>query len=190
MNTKGTLRLLSLMAALALTVSVFGPASVSADSGSASYVYLIGTGGPNPPKGPDVAMADNGDTVAVAGSGTLSIHPASVSGSGTFTHMDSGGGVLAAGTWTATRLESFNDYGTAPGFPPTFHAGEALILVHLVVTSGPFTGAEADAVLTVTCALEGATVPGGKDEGIRLAIQNLINFNKHVSGQTVFIKQP
>ncbi len=187
MNTKTTLRLLSLIAALALTVSTLGTASVSADSGSATYVYLIGTGAPGP-IGPDVAMADNGDTVAVVGRGTLSIHPASVSGGGTFTHKDSGGVMLAAGTWTATKLESFVDYGTSPSFPSNLHAGEALILVHLVVTSGPHTGAQADAVLTVTCALTLAKVPDGHDEGIRLAIQNLINFNKHVSGQTVFIK--
>jgi hypothetical protein len=193
MNTKRTLRLASLIAALALTVSVFGTASVSADSGPASYQYLIGSGllcALNPDFCPDVAMADNGDTVEVAGSGTLSIHPASVSGGGTFTHKDSGGGVRAAGTWTATQLQSFNDYGTAPGFPAAFHAGEALIRVHLVVTSGPFTGAERDAILTVSCELAGAKVPGGHAEGIRLAIQDHLNFNQHVSGNTLYIKLP
>ncbi len=191
MNTRR--RLFCLMAAFALTVSVFGTASVAADSGSASYDYLIGSGflcALNPDFCPDVAMANNGDTVEVAGSGALSIHPASVSGGGTFIHKDSGGGVLAAGTWTATQLQSFKDYGTAPGFPPDFHAGEALIQVHLVVTSGPFTGAEADAVLTVSCELAGAKVPAGHREGIRLAIQNLLNFNKHVSGNTLYIKLP
>ena len=193
MSTKKLLRSLSLVAVLALSLSVLGIGSVRADSGSASYDYLIGSGflcDLNPDFCPDITMADNGDTIEVAGSGTLSIHPASVTGDGTFTHKAAGGGVLAGGTWTATELQSFNDYGTAPGFPPNFHSGRALIRVHLVVTSGPLTGAEADAVLTVNCELAGGKVPEGHHEGIRLAIQNLINFNKQVSGNTLFIKLP
>src|SRR5947208_1797809 len=39
---------------------------------------------------PNVAVAPNGDRVAVLGSGEFSVHPKSVTASGTFTHTDSG----------------------------------------------------------------------------------------------------
>lgn len=64
--------------------------------------------------------------------------------------------------------------------PDNIAGGEALIKVHL---SGGF---DADAILTVTCAI-GA--PPGHTEGSALNIQDVINFNKHVSGITLYIKQ-
>jgi hypothetical protein len=188
---KSKIRLWFLIGVLALGMSVLGTPSVSAGSGTASYAYLLGTGflcGLAPDACPDIAMADNGDKIEISGSGTLSIHPESVTGSGPFTHKNSSGAVLATGTWTATQLLSFNNYGTSPLFPPTLHAGKALIRVHLVATGGPGAGAEADAILEVTCVLPGAKVPASSEEGIRLAVQDLLNFNKKVSGFTVFIK--
>ncbi len=72
---------LILVALVAAALSGFLAAGASADSGSASYRYLIGTGfvaGITPPvaiEGPAVAMAPNGDTIALTGSGTLGVHP-------------------------------------------------------------------------------------------------------------------
>ena len=187
MNTKRKLRSLSLIAVLVLVLSVLGVGSASADSGSATYQYLLGTSflcSLGPSTCPDVAMADNGDTIDITGSGTLSIHPDAVSGGGTFTHHFAGGSV--SGTWTAEELLSFNSYGSAPGFPPALTAGLALIRVHLVAAGG---SPQADAILRVTCDLPGAKVPSGGEEGVRLNIQDLLNFNKEVSGVTLFIKQ-
>lgn len=50
-----------------------------------TYEYLIGTGllcDLDPSACPDVAMAPNGDTVEITGSGTFTIHPDSVTGGG------------------------------------------------------------------------------------------------------------
>ena len=187
MNTKRKLRSVSLIAVLVLILSVLSVGSVSADSGSATYQYLIGTGflcSLDPSGCPDVAMADNGDTIDITGSGTLSIHPDSVSGGGTFTHHIAGGS--ASGTWTAEELLSFVSYGSSPLFPPALTTGKALIRVHLVADGG---SPQADAILRVTCVFPGAKVPAGADEGVRLNIQDLLNFNTEVSGFTVFIKQ-
>ncbi len=153
-----------------------------ADSRSHSIDFLAGSGflctlGPG--SCPDISMASNGDTVRITGSGIITTHPDSVTGSGTFTHEDSSGNVKASGTWTAAEMISFVSYGSAgPSFPPGFEGGKAVILVH---TSVGF-----DAILTVICAL--GSPPAGQHEGIHLNVQDVINFNKQVSGFTVFIQ--
>lgn len=163
---------------------------VFADSGFRAYNYYAGGGflcTLSASFCPDVAMATNGDTITIAGSGTFTIHPDSVTGSGTFVHQDSAGNVLASGTWTATQLMSFVSYGSAgPSFPPGFEGGKAVIRVHSVVTGGPATGFEVDALLTVQCLL--GTPPSGFEEGIRLNVQNIINFNMPDGGNTLFIR--
>src|SRR5437867_12684990 len=109
MLRNGELRHLSLIAVLALALSALGTISLSADSGSATYQWFVGgpfftTLGLGLPDIPDVAMASNGQTIALKGEGTLSIHPASVTGGGTFTHYDADGSVLGTGTWEVTQL--------------------------------------------------------------------------------------
>ena len=128
-----------------------------------------------------MASAPNGDTISISGSGTLSINPASVTGGGTFTHKDASGNVLSTGTWTAQQLPSFVSYGTAPPVPPSFNGGKALMLIHLLPSSG---GSGFDAVLRITCLI--GSPPAGAHEGIRLNVQDVINFNKEVSGETLF----
>jgi len=179
-------------ALIALLLTIFGIAALTSfatAAGTVNYSYLIGTGflcGLDSSACPDIAMAGNGDTVEITGSGTFSIHPKSVSGGGTFVHKDSSGNVIGSGTWTATELISFHSYGSgsAQGLPAVTEGGLALIRVHLVST----TGIELDAVLQVDCTL-GDKIPGGAKEGVRLALQGLdFNFNKEVSGFTVFIR--
>src|SRR5712691_8545219 len=113
---------------LAMGLIVFGllllvrGAPASAKSATVTYNYLAGSGflcSLSPDACPDVASAPNGDTISIAGSGTLSIHPDSVTGGGTYIHKDASGTVLDQGTWTAQQLLSFVSYGTAPPFPPT-----------------------------------------------------------------------
>jgi hypothetical protein len=160
-----------------------GPTSDGlAQSGSASYQFLAGSGavcGIAPDACPDVTRASNGDTVEIRGQGTLSIHTKSVTGGGTFTHKAPDGSIRASGTWTATDLLSFNSYGTLPGLPAGFEGGFAVVRVHL---SPGF-----DAILQVNCTIGKA--PPGHPEGVRLAVQEGLNFNEEVSGATLFIRQ-
>ena len=51
---------------------------------------------------------------------------------------------------------------------------------------GDMATVEADGILEVTCLI--GSPPGGAHEGIRLNVKDLINFNKSVSGDTLFIQ--
>ncbi len=137
------------------------------------------------PPCPNVATASNGDTIEIAGEGTLSVHPKSVTGNGTFTHTFAGGGSVS-GTWTATQLLSFKSYGPVAGFPPNFEAGRATISVQLFVGGNPV----GSGILTVGCLLGGPKEPGGLFEGVKLSVQGGPNFNKVVPTSTLFILQP
>lgn len=142
----------------------------------------------DPSLSPAVAMAENGDKIALNGTGELSIHPKSATGEGTFEHTDAEGQVVGSGGWEATELVSFRSYGPSPdaGFPPEFEAGVALVRVHLTPDGG---GPGFDAVLRVTCVLPGIKLPPSLHEGIRLAIEGVINFNHEAGGGTVFVRQ-
>ena len=174
----------TLVAGITLLLAMSLANVVFADSGARTYIWLAGAEpictmiGPS--ACPDVAKAGNGDTVSIAGSGTFTIHPDSVTGSGTFIHKDSAGNVKASGTWTATKLVSFVSYGSGSlqGLPPSFEGGKAVIRIHASVG--------VDALLTVFCIL--GSPPSGVDEGIRLNVQDIINFNVQVGGATVFIR--
>jgi hypothetical protein len=157
---------------------------------STSYQYLAGSGPlcglPIPKPCPAIAKAPRGDTIEVAGQGTLSVHPKSVTGGGTFIHKGATGNVIAAGTWTATKLLSFKSYGTSglATLPAGASAGKALIRVRL--SAGPMTF---KGTLWVFCELPDVPIPAGFHEGIRLSIAGTVNFNKQVSGNTLFIRQ-
>ena len=176
------------VAAVLLVWAVLAP-SAAAAADSDTFKFLAGAGLlcglPVPNPCPDVAQAANGDTVSISGAGMLSIHAKSASGGGTFTHTFSGGQVH--GTWVATDLLSFVDYGSGTGaFGPPLHAGNALIRVNLLVGGAVVhTG-----ILEVTCRLPGAGGPSemAKEEGVRLNVQGGVNFNERVSGLTVFIQ--
>jgi len=169
-------------------LSMVTPLGFAAGRSSASFQFLVGAGSicslPVPNPCPDVSMASNGDTVTVGGQGTLSIFPKSVTGSGTFVHKAPDGTVRATGTWTAIRLMSFRSFGNSSGLPSNFVGGQALMLVQLSVGGKPVH----TAVLTVIC--EVGTPPDGLHEGFKLAVQDTpFNFNKQLSGITLFISQ-
>lgn len=158
---------------------------------STTYQYLVGSGPlcslPVPNPCPTIAKAPRGDTIEVTGQGTLSVHPKSVTGGGTFTHKGASGNVIASGTWTATKLLSFKSYGTSSlaTLPPGASAGKALIRVRL--SAGPMTF---KGTLLVFCELPDVPIPAGFHEGILLSTAGAgLNFNDHVSGVTLFIRQ-
>ncbi len=174
------MRKLPLVVALVLAGSISGIIAAQADSGSQSFHYFAGAGpvcGLAPNACPDVARAANGDTVDIAGAGTLSIHDKTVTGGGTFVHRAPNGAVRVRGTWTATELLSFNSYGNQPSPSPSLFGGLARIRVHL--------SAGIDAILEIDCELGKA--PAGHSEGVRLVVDNGLNFNQKVSGFTVFV---
>jgi len=160
-------RLLMLFALAAALAAVVG-ASPARSTGSADYEWIACD------EDPCMTQAANGATLTLQGEGTLSIHPKSVTGEGTFSYPG------ASGRFEATQLLSFVSYGTfPPPFPQNFEGGKALIRVHLS------TGR--DAVLTVECLI--GNPPGGVNEGIELAVQGGPNFTREVSGDTLFVHE-
>ena len=180
--------------AFALILFAVGGNVAWADSGTASFTYIVFPPGAFPGFPGDIAGAADGQTIQMAGAGPLSINPKSVGGGGTFIHRNAAGAVVATGTWTAVQLLSFTDYGTDPAFPPNVHGGLAIIRIHLTPRTG---GAGVDATLWVDCGINqpGANftsdLPEGKPEdlteGIRLAVDGGPNFNKKISSATVFL---
>ncbi|MGI0015246.1 MAG: hypothetical protein ACREBU_17665 [Nitrososphaera sp.] len=127
---------------------------------------------------PIVSMAANGQTVQMAGEGTFSVFPKSVDGGGTFTEKDESGNVLSSGTWAATKLLSYTSYGELTFDGVTVAGGKLRMQVQLS------TGEQA--VLWVDC-LIGDPTPNAA-EGIRLAVQGGPNYNKEVSGITLYVR--
>ena len=172
--------------ALALTAIV-----ANAAKPSGRFQYLLGTGFlcslPNTPDPcPDISKADNGDRIELTGQGTFDVNARSITGGGDFTHKNASGTVLASGTWSTLQFIAFQDYGngTPQGLPENTEGGRLVIRVHLSPAGG---GAGHDAILQVTCWL--GAPPAGAEEGIALAVQDAINFNKKVSGVTVYVRQ-
>ena len=175
--------------ALLATAIPFAAAHSTGTSQSApqSFTYVLGQGilcSLEETACPDITMAPNGDSVALNGTGTLRIHTKSVTGGGVFVHMDSSGHELIHGTWEAKDLLSFVSYGdaTPQGLPANLFGGKAVIHVTLLVGGKPVH----DGILTIYCTL--GNPPHGAHEGVRLNVQDVINFNNQVSGDTVFVK--
>ena len=152
----------------------------------ASFQFLIGVAplcGLAADACPAIAMAPNGETIEITGSGTLSTHPKTVSGSGSYVHRD-GPYILATGSWTAVSLLNFRSFGCSWLGDC---AGRARIVIRLSPDSG---GGGTDAILRVTALLEGISAPPGARRGVRLNIQDVVNFNQEVSGPTLLRQVP
>jgi hypothetical protein len=178
-------RFLTLTAGVTLLIALVTTGSARAATSKAAYAFRVGS--PT-----TAAMADNGDVVLMSGTGALDVSAKTASGGGVFTHM-SGPTVLASGTWTATRLLSFQFYGCGhidgTVLPPNLCGGLAALDVQLVghPAGQPNVTISADGLLWIDC-LIGDPPPSG-EEGVRLNLKDLINFNQTVpeSGTTVFI---
>lgn len=177
------------LAAAMATVGFAG--SAAADTTKAAYSWhiaddLLEQEAGSPPKA--IAMAASGDTIEVDGTGLLDGGAKIASGGGEFTHKAADGSVIGSGTWEANRLISFQFYGCGGEGVPDFLCG-GLAKLDVTLTAGALS---LDGILWIDC-LIGAKVPDGehaRHEGVRLQVNQALNFNKTVhSGFTVFIPQ-
>src|SRR3989449_10880430 len=118
----------------------------------------------DPSFSPDVARAEDGDTLALAGTGNYT-PGGRVTGGGLFWHNDSNGAPVHFGTWSAVKVVSYHDFGNAMvnGLPRNFHGGVLVLSVSITPTDVP--GLVLGGTLTVTCVL-GGDVPAGGEKGI------------------------
>ena len=115
-----------------------------------------------------------GDTIRLTGSGSFDTLAVTITGSGSFTHYNTSGEVIAHGTWTAVTLVGFTPFG---GPNPGLQGGVVTITVNQYV------GGElrhAGVRMTVTCPIN---QPGGYVEGTTLG-----PFTAKVKGDTLFHK--
>jgi hypothetical protein len=166
------------------------PASAAADPNNESATFELHVDVPN------VAMASNGDTIGITGTGTFSVHPKSVDVSGTFTHNHAGGDTVA-GTWTATDLLSFEFYGCGVvssigvTLPPNFCGGALKMRVVLMPAGTNFV---VPGIITVFCVIgpqappthDNPTQPG--EEGVTVVVPGIANFNEIVSGMNRYVR--
>jgi hypothetical protein len=183
-------RRFALLALAAAGLLALASGSAMADPNNASGTWVLHVDVPN------VAMAPNGDTIAITGTGTFSVHPKSVTVSGAFTHNVAGGGTLT-GTWTATDLLSFEFYGCGVvssiglTLPPDF-CGGALKMAVVFMPAG--TTLSIPGIITVFCVIgpqappphDNPTEPG--EEGVTVVVPGVANFNKIVSGMNRYVQ--
>ena len=178
-------RLLLLLGVLSLLISL-GAAPVNAATSTGTFHWNAGQGAVCAvavDACPDKAMASNGDTVTIAAQGDLNAASGTATGGGTFVHKDSAGNIKASGTLKATRLIAFSFYGCGgDGIPNFLCGGRAALAVELTPANSSVT---LSGILWVSCVL--GNPPSGVMEGSRLNVQDVINFNKSVGGDTVFI---
>lgn len=159
-----------IIGALVLAVLALVPASAiaaNANGNHDTYTWIVGatTAGAT-------AMAADGSTITLTGTGTLTAGPGNTaSGGGTYT-LSSGG----SGTFSVTGIQSFVSYGAGTAFPGAW-GGEASLDVTL---SNGATG-----VLTIIC-LQGSP-PASKEEGITVILGDGGQFTKEAGGNTVFV---
>jgi hypothetical protein len=173
----------AVLGALAFALFLLVPAASSAAE-TRTYEMLMEV--------PNVAQAPNGDQVAVTGEGMFQVHPKGVEASGEFTHTDSDGNVVAAGTWQATTLRTYQSYGCGVvlgnELPANFCGGKLKMRV-LLTPDG--TTLQIPGTLTVFCII-GPNPPASHDdpsgEGVTLVVPGIANFNKIVSGMNVYIQ--
>ena len=141
----------------------------------ASYTWVIGA---VPPGSSDTAMAADGSTLAMSGSGQLQAGPGHLAdGGGTYTLTR--GGQATSGRFTVTGTGGFVSYGSAAaqGLPADFFGGQAQLGVSLDNGSS--------GLLTVTCEL--GSPPAGHSEGITVILGPGGAFTEQAGGNNVFI---
>lgn len=107
-------------------------------------------------------------TMTIDGSGTFENKKKTASGGGNWERKDAAGISLATGTWTIAKLTSFKSFG---GTNANW-GGEAKFKASFV--SGATTY---PAMVWITNTSAGR-VPGGKKEGCRVNLKDVVNFNK------------
>ena len=182
------------MVALAFGLVLLMPAATSAHTSRATYDYHVGDaligliGFPTNSQ----AMASNGDVVTIIGAGSFSAAGKWATGGGSFSHHIAATDATITGTWTATRLISFQSYGCGElegsPVPPNFCGGVVKLAITAIPDANP--SVHLSAALTITCVV-GTDVTPSAVEGVRVNVYDLINFNKTVpeSGANIYIQQ-
>lgn len=140
---------------------------------------------------PTVSAASRGLTPETELEGSFNVANNTATGSGTYAVM-AGATVVDSGTFTLTRLIAFQFYGCGEvegtQLPPDFCGGRVVFRFH---ATSSLTGEETVGNYEVNCQIHdpGGHTPRGTSEGIKANARG-INFNKHVTGDNLFVMLP
>jgi hypothetical protein len=174
-------------AALAFVFSVAAIAAGSAGSATSKSTFLVFVE-------PTISSASNGLTLETELEGSFNVADKTATGEGSYAVM-AGATLIESGTFMLTRLVAFQFYGcgevtedgeTIP-LPSDFCGGRAIFAFH--ATSS--TGEETSGLYEVNCQIHdpGAQAPPGTSEGSKANARG-VNFNKHVTGDNLFVMLP
>ena len=136
---------------------------------------------------PTISAASNGLTLETELEGSFNAGDKTAEGEGSFAVM-AGSTVLEEGTFELTRLVAFQFYGCGEvggdSLPPDFCGGRAIFGFHSEST----TGEQRDGLIEVNCQIHGpgGQTPPGTSEGVKANARG-VNFNKHVTGDNLFV---
>ena len=146
-----------------VSVDVSSLAFAHAPAAGFSYAFGEEDGAPS-------AIAGNGDQIDISldpdvglGLAPFTFHPQAISGGGDFTIKNAAGDVLSGGTWEATKLLSFQSYGS------TFVAELGVFLFGGTLQLQIELSTGERAILRLTCADFG-TPPTGAVQGMALQV--------------------
>ena len=138
--------------------------------------------------------ASNGLVLETEMEGQVNVADKTASGDGTFS-LIAGGSEIDHGTFTVTRLVTFQFYGcgevTTPdgpvALPSDFCGGRMILSVHATSASGE----QQDALYEVNCEIHnpGRQAPPGTSEGVKVNTRG-VNFNRHITGDNLFVMSP
>ncbi len=169
--------------ALAFMVSVAATAAGSAGSATSKSAFLVFVE-------PTITAASNGATLETELEGSFDVADKTASGSGEYAVM-AGASVLETGTFSLTRLVAFQFYGCGEvegvTLPPDFCGGRAIFSFQATSSIGE----ERNGLIEVNCQIHdpGGQTPPGTSEGVKANARG-INFNKHVTGDNLFVMLP
>ncbi len=172
---------ITLATAFAWCVAVIVAGSAgSATSKSAFLVFVE----------PTISAASNGLTLETELEGSFNVADKSADGEGAYAVM-AGPTTIETGTFELTRLVAFQFYGCGEAggtlLPPELCGGRAIFGFESTST----TGEERDGLIEVNCQIHdpGGQTPPGTSEGVKANARG-VNFNKHVTGDNLFVMLP
>ncbi len=171
--------------ALALTVAAVAVGSAGSATSKSSFAVFVE---------PTVTAASNGLTLETELEGSFNVAAKTAKGDGSWSLL-AGSTVVDTGTFILTRLVAFQFYGcgevTTPDgpaeLPSDWCGGRVILGIHATSV----TGSQHDGLLEVNCQIHkpGGQAPPGTSEGVKVNARG-INFNKHVTGDNLFVMLP
>jgi len=168
--------------AFAISVSVIAVGSAGSATSKSAFLLFVE---------PTLSASSIGLVLETEVEGTFDVAAKTASGEGEFA-LFAGTTQIDEGTFELTRLVAFQFYGcgevTVEGeaipLPPDFCGGRLILEAHATSASGE----ERDVLYEVNCQIHdpGGQAPAGTSEGVKANARG-VNFNKHLTGDNLFV---